>query len=349
VGNAERAREKYALGRSLEEQNQPGAAIAAYRTALLFDPALPDAAYRIGLLFLTRDVLAEAAKFFALEIQHHPENDDAVRELGLTLTRLGRHDRAIDHLTRLTKRSPNHDENWRALGFAYAAAGRKQDAEAAFRRAIQLGLRRAEEHRDLAVLLASEGRDREARAEYQLALEVEPKDATVWYNLGNLDRRAKQPQAALENFRRATAYDSTFGLAMQGEVAVLRDLKRDAEAGEVYRRWLRANPLDHETRLAAVRLYDDIGRNDVAVEIGLEGVRRAPRSAEAHRILGLAYEANSQSRLALEELRRSASLFGTGDDSLHVVKLIGTMRARAPDSLRAVFAADSAAHPGSPR
>ena len=118
VGNAERAREKYALGRSLEEQNQPGAAIAAYRTALLFDPALPDAAYRIGLLFLTRDVLAEAAKFFALEIQHHPENDDAVRELGLTLTRLGRHDRAIDHLTRLTKRSPNHDENWRALGFA---------------------------------------------------------------------------------------------------------------------------------------------------------------------------------------------------------------------------------------
>lgn len=340
---AQRASEHFLLGLALEREGHPGAAIAAYNNAVRADPTVSEAWYRSGRLYLARGRVDEAVRCFRAELRYHPEHVEAARELGLGLAQLGDTTHAIAELKRLTRVRPRDDESWRALGIAYSAAGRTRQAEAALLRAVKLPPRRAVEHRDLGALMASLGRETEARAEYRRAIALDPKEATAWYNLANLERRAGRPEQALAAYREASARDTGFSLAVQGQVQVLIELKREREAGEMYRRWLRARADDHNARLEAVRLFDDLGRQDIAVEIARDGVRRSPRSSDAHTILGMALYSRGDMPAAAGEMRKAEELARTATDRGRIRQLLATMRASAADSLRAQFAPDSAA------
>jgi tetratricopeptide (TPR) repeat protein len=344
AAEAQRARDKYALGRALERAHEPAAAIAAYRAATSLDPSIPEANYRMGMLFLTVNQLRPAAECFVQEVIHHPSHTDAARELGITYARLGEADKAVLQLEPLTRSNPRDAASWAALGFAYMSAKRTAAADSAFRRALALEPKNASWHRDHGAVLAAEGRSAEARREYQLAQQLDPKDANAWVNLANLERREGHLEAALADYRQAEARDTLSPLALEGQVQTLRQLKRDREAGEVYRRWLRRRPDDHEARLDAVRLWDDLGRNDVSLEIARDGVRANPESPDARLILGMALQSNGDWRRGLAELRTAERKFTTEEDRARVNALIAVMRHSAPDSLRAWFTADSVAH-----
>ena len=345
AGMQKRAREKLRMGQGLERAGQPAAAILAYQSATQLDPEIPEANYRMGMLFLTRDQLKPAAECFLQEVKHHPDNHAAARQLGITSARLGNSDAAIRELEPLVRRSPNDAEAWAALGFAYMGAKRVPDAEAALRRAIAIKPGVAAWHRDLGVVLASEGNPSAARAEYAQAAKLDPRDATPWINLGNLERRQNRPDAALKAYRTAEARDTLSPLAYEGQVDVLKGAGRNAEAGEVYRRWLDRRPDDHRARLDAVRLYDDLGRSDISLEIAREGVREDPGSPDAQLILGMALQSSGDWRGGLRAMRRGEAAFRAPEDKARARALIGSMRAQAPDSLRAFFDADSVAHP----
>ena len=341
----ERAREQFALGAQLERDGQPLAAFFAYRNAARLNPKLPEANYRQGMI-LVRTAPADAVTLFARELKLNPKHRDAGRELGVALSRAGRHREAIAGLEGLTRRGPGRDDNWYALGVAYLAAERHVAAEAAFRRALRLGPARAAEHRDLGVTLAALGRASAARAEYRRALSLAPCDAGTWLNLGNLDRRAGRADSALASYRAAERCDSTTSLAYAAEVQVLTEQGRGAEVGEAYRRWVRAQPDDMGLRLTAVRHFASLERRDVALEIARDGVRRDSRSAAAHQILGMALQSQGEYRAALRELRLAERLYRAEPDRERVRQLIATTRADAPDSLRALFVADSIANVG---
>jgi len=339
-----RAHEQYRLGRSLELAGSPAAAITAYRAAVRLDPTIPDANLRMGQLFLGRDQLEEAVKCFAAEVLHHPGNVSATRELGLALARLGQTRRAIAQLESLTRRRPNDGDCWQALGFAYVIAKRPRAAEIALRRAIVLPPPRADKHRDLGAVLAARGKEREAREQYQRAIALDSHDPTSWVNLGNLERRGGRLERALDDYREAERRDSSLALALQGEIETLRDLGRHDEAGAAYRRWLRVQPADHAARLEAVRFFDSIGRRDIGVEVARDGVRWNDRSGDAHLLLGMALASSGNPRAALGEIRKAESLFTTAPERARTRQLVAGLRAQAPDSLRELFAADSAEH-----
>ena len=340
----QRARDEYALGRELEAKGIPGAAIAAYRNALRFDPSIPDANYRMAMLFLTRQQVAEAAKCLEAEVREHPQNDEATRHWGLCLARLGETGPAIEHLERLARRRSQDGAVWQALGFAYLAAQRPREAETALRRALRLGPITPDELRDLGAAVAARGREAEARALYRRALRLAPSDAPTWLNLGNLERRQGRPDSALACYRRAEAGDSSFALALQAQVQLLRDAHRDGEAADAYRRWLSRHPDQHGTRLEAVQWLDVIGRAEDALALAREGTLRAGGSGQTHVILSLVLRGRGDTRGALAELRRAEMLFrGDAREQERVRRVIAAMRSSAPDSLRAMFAADSAA------
>jgi hypothetical protein len=60
----------------------------------------------------------------------------------------------------------------------------------------------------------------------------------------------------------------------------------------------------------------------------------------------MALHGGGAERAALAELRRAERLFGAKPSGAQVTALIRTMRARAPDSLRTVFTADSLTYEG---
>ncbi len=216
-------------------------------------------------------------------------------------------------------------------------------AEVALRRAVALGPDLSSEHRDLGALLASRGRNADARAEYRKAIALDPRDATAWVNLANLDRRAGNAEEALRGYDEALRRDSTFGLAWQGRIGALLETHRDADAGVAYRRWVDAVPGDLDARLEAVRWFDGQGRRDIALELARDGVRKNPNAADAHMVLGMALESSGNTRGALAELHRAEAMSADRASKTRVQQLIAALRASAPDSLRALFEADSAA------
>lgn len=341
LGRAAQARQQYEKGLALERVNAPAAAIICYRRAVTLDPTLAGPNYRMGTLFQGVGQVEEAVKAFAAEVEHHPRDARAARELGLGLAQLNEHARAIAQLESLTRRLPRDGANWRALGYAYMRAARPRDAETALRRAIALPPQSALEHRDLGFVLAATGREIEARAEYRRAIALDPKETGAWVNLANLDRSKGDLEQALADFREAEKRDSNLALAVKGQAQVLGDLKRFGEAGAAYRRSLERAPGDFDARFAAVQLYVALGRDDIALEVARDGVRYDRASGEGRLILGMALEAQGRLREAALELRRSELLARDGEGRERARRLLGTLDAEASDSLRALFAVDS--------
>jgi tetratricopeptide (TPR) repeat protein len=191
------------------------------------------------------------------------------------------------------------------------------------------------------VVRAAQGDDEGARKAYLEGARWSPGDATMMVDLGNLERRGHRFDEALAAYRGALQRDSTQVLARRGEIEVLRDMGRNEDAGRAYRRWLAREPANTGVRVAAMDFFGSIGRKDVALELAREGVRVSPNSAEAHLALGMALHEAGADRTALPQLRRAEDLFIRAESSARVGALIRAMRAQAPDSLRAFFAADS--------
>ncbi|MBI5169494.1 MAG: tetratricopeptide repeat protein [Candidatus Eisenbacteria bacterium] len=343
------ALEKFQLALSLEAQRAPAAAIAAYRSAVKLDSTIAQAHYRMGMLYAGVGQHRAAATEFAAEIVHHPGDRSAARMLGLALAQDGDTLHALQQLRRLVQLEPKDAEAWRALGFALSVAERPADGERAFRRSLALRPEDGPTWRDLGALLAATRRDEEARKAYRKAAAYDPRDAASLVNLGNLERRAKRPEAALAAYREAEQRDSTQTLAYRAQVQVLIELKRELEAGAVFRRWLAVYPDETATRVEAIQLYQGLGRQDIALELARDGIRRAPDSGEARLAYGMALHSSGQERDALEELRRAESWLKKPEQRLRVGALIRSLRADAPDSLRAVFEADSAKYERAPR
>ena len=121
----------------------------------------------------------------------------------------------------------------------------------------------------------------------------------------------------------------------------LVELGRLDQAGEVWRRWLNVAPEDPEIREGAVRHFVKQGRDDIALQIARDGVRLLPKSGEAWWLLGEISTDTDDAKGALAAYRRALTLFRKADDRARVERSIVELRAAAPDSLRAWFAADS--------
>ncbi len=340
------AREQYALGRALEREGSAAAAIAAYRNAVRAVPWLPEAHYRMGVLFTAVAQHQAAAREYRAELAKYPGHRQADRALALERAQLGDTASAIARLERLTRSDPADEASWQALGFAYATAGRPLEGERALRRALALEPRDADAWRDLGALLAAQNRDDDARAAYASAAKLDPRDAAVWVNLGNLERRLGRANAALDAYGEAIRRDSASAFAWRGRIAVLDASARPSDAAEASRAWLAHRPEDNSLRVETMARYDALARGDISLELAREGVRRAPRSAEARLALGMALHEAGNERGALLEMRHAQSLSRKSEQRAGIGAIVAGMRGHAPDSLRGLFAADSSAYEG---
>ena len=196
----------------------------------------------------------------------------------------------------------------------------------------------------MGAVMAALGRVSEARIHYRRALQLSPADAPTWFNLGNLERRASRPDSALVLYHHAESADSAFVPGLEAQIQVLRERRRDREAIEVYRRWLRQHPDHHGARIEAVRMLDEAGREDEALALAREGTEQVKNSGHPWLILGMVLRGRGDTRGAVTALRQAEVLFK--DDARErdrATKTIAALHASASDSLRALFAADSAA------
>lgn len=258
-----------ALGRVYDHLNRPDqgeplldAAVAAARRLQPPDPALLGAALsERGEVEIARSNFAGAVALLdeALALQRQA-GDDGV-DLAVTLDRrafaarnLGDHELAIAlHLEanairkrRLPPESPEHLHSASVLGTTLMIAGRLDEAEPHLRRAAEGALahfgdahvKSAHYQKNLATLYSFRGDTANAVQSMRKAVEMErrlyppghPTPALGLNNLGTLELRLGQPQAALEHLEEARALNAGAGQDLTlGQSFVLGNLARALE------------------------------------------------------------------------------------------------------------------------
>lgn len=336
-----RAREMYGRGILLEQQGAYSAAIVSYTKAGQTDPTLRGPSFRIGQLYASRRQWDPAARAFREELRRNPDDRPAAREYALMLVELGDTTRPLQMLENLTRRAPGDATVWRALGFVHERRGNHRAAEKALRGAIALNEKYVLAWRDLGVVLAAQDRTREARVAYQRVLALAPEDVSAIVNLANLESAAGAHARALELYRSAEKLDSLQGYAYQGQVRELVALGREADAGDVWRRWVEVTPQDLEVRESAARHFLRQRRPDIAVALGREGVRLAPSASAAWWLLGEMHAQMGDTLSAVSTLHEAGQHARDAQDRERAQASLAALRAAASPPLRARFPADS--------
>lgn len=114
------------------------AAISAYRKILRKDPSDIRAKYRIAVVMLIAGRFADGEKLLRECLEAQPENADILFSLGRACHAQGRHDHAIEALTRAAAIAPRRSDIKSALGDAYFLSDKLEQAFGIYREAIAL-------------------------------------------------------------------------------------------------------------------------------------------------------------------------------------------------------------------
>ncbi len=142
----------------------------------------PIAALQLALEHQQAGRLSQAEQLYRQVLQADPANVDALHLLGVIATRVGKHETAVQLITRAIALEREHPTFYVNLAEAYLKWGRPDEALAASRQAIAVDPNFADAHNMLAVTLSSQHRFDEALASYARAIELAPDYAEAHYN-----------------------------------------------------------------------------------------------------------------------------------------------------------------------
>jgi tetratricopeptide (TPR) repeat protein len=150
----------------------------------------PDDAEAIRLLGMTAQRLGKHAKAtdcFRRVLATWPADSDLRVCLGIALYEQGKVDEALTHLRRASELAPYSAAAWFNLGEALAREAHTHDAVAALRRAIEIDPAHLSARLSLARVLASLGEVDAAIAEFREVLRRDPDNFEAWFGLSNLN------------------------------------------------------------------------------------------------------------------------------------------------------------------
>ena len=183
-------------------------------------------------------------QILSVESQHA----DALHLLGVIAFQLGKHEVAVEYITRAIASNGEEATFYSNLGGAYHALqspkdpGKLAEAVACYRRALELKPDYAEAQNNLGNALKDQGTLDEAILCYRRALDLRPDYADGHNNLGNVLKDQGKPDEAVACYRRALELRPDYADAHNNLGTVLRDNGNLDEAVACYRRALELKP-----------------------------------------------------------------------------------------------------------
>jgi tetratricopeptide (TPR) repeat protein len=298
-------------------------AIGHYRQALAIQPKWDEGWWFLGTLHYERDEFAEAARAFEMATKLQPKIGSAWVLLGLCEYRLGQYDQAAEHLVKGRQLGyPENEELDRVLRYHEAKlATYKGDYEAAQKRLedIVYGGAKSEElivALGLATLRITElpenvdtnYRDyklirqagfaafqhalknvQDAQREYERLVADYPKTPNVYYAYGRFLVDTRNPEAALEAFKKELENTPTHALARLQIAYQLLTQQKPAEAVPLAQEAVQLNPRMVLGHYIFGRILLEAGETQRAVE-ELEVARKlSPEEPKIHFALARAY------------------------------------------------------------
>ena len=186
--------------------------------------------------------LQAAEQIYRQILAVEPYQADAMHLLGVLAQQLGKHELAVEYITRAIALNETEAAFHSNLGEAYRALGSVPEAVACYRRALELKPDYAEAAYNLGNVLQRQGQREQAAAFYRQALELKPDYAEAHNNLAVVFKDQGKLKEAVACYRRALELKPGYAEAHNNLGGVLHDLGKLHEAVTCYRRAVELNP-----------------------------------------------------------------------------------------------------------
>ena len=192
--------------------------------------------------------LQEAEALYRQILQVQPDHPDALHLLGVIAHQVGKHDIAVDYISRAIALNPAVAEYYNNIGEACRALGKLNEAVAHYQRALALKPSYAEAYSNLGIILAWQGRLEEAALHCRQALALNPSFAQAHYNLGVALQSHGKLAEAVASYQRALALTPTYADAQVNLAMALHGQGQREDALKVLFDALTAQPANAQLR-----------------------------------------------------------------------------------------------------
>ncbi len=152
-----------------------------------------------------------------------------------------------------------------------------------------------------------------AADQYESATQVDPSDATVFFNLGLAHRSARSVNAAREALETAIELDPNYGKAHRGLGDLFRATGKNSSAARSYLKAIQADAKDTRSRLSLAAVYKAMKQNSKAISELKKAARVDPKNATVHTALGKAYADGRQYTNAVASYKRALGIKSTSE------------------------------------
>ncbi|UCE47597.1 MAG: tetratricopeptide repeat protein, partial [Phycisphaerales bacterium] len=232
--------------------------------------------------------LDRAQECYRRILDREPENPVILHLLGTLAHQRGRHDVAVDLISRAIAADDSVAEFHNTLGAVLQAIGRSEEAVGEYRLAIMLKPDYAEAYNNMAMVLHNQDRCSQAVEYYRKAVQLAPDCAEIYFNLANALRSEGRLDEAVSGYKQALELRGDYAEAHNNLAITLREQGQLEQAIDSYKNAIRLNPGCAAFHSNLASLLQHQGRIDEAISHCEQAVSLDPDSADAHYNLGSA-------------------------------------------------------------
>jgi predicted O-linked N-acetylglucosamine transferase (SPINDLY family) len=187
--------------------------------------------------------LGEAEYIYRQILKAQPNNADATHLLGLLGHQIGKHEEAIELMSKAIALKPSFAEAYSNLGLAKQALGKTEDARKHFQKAIAQDANLVVAHNNYGNLLCNQDKNyTEAVACFKKVIQLDPNFTLGYINYGNALKAQKKYSEAVSVYKKALSIEPNSDLAHHNLAMALLDIWSIDEAITHYKAAQDLNP-----------------------------------------------------------------------------------------------------------
>ena len=281
------------LGKFHRQQENPSAALEAYKHALDADPTNPNRWLTIG--NICRDIgrSASAVEYYQKAVELQSNLPVPYMNLGAAYSDIGEFDKAIEHTRKAIALKPDLATAHANLGAIFRKTGQLDKAVEHLEKASELQPREADTYSNLGAAYNDAGQHANAIRALEKAVALRPDDAIAYGNLGAVYCRIGQFDSGVKHLQRALELQPDYAQAHKNLGLVYKTRGRYREAIGHFEK---VQELQRESMSAT--FYLDIGdtyyklrEHDRAIPYFKRAIQLNPSHTSAHMLLGMSYRA----------------------------------------------------------
>ena len=283
-------------------------ALDAGMTALRTDPNQPEVRYTMAVTLSGSGRHQEAVEELTRALALRPNYDEARRQLGQVLARQGRIDESVAEFQKAIALRPNFWSSYSAMGIVLLRAARYEAAIAAFQKVTELQPDNFFGFQQLGTAYQTVGKPDLALANYEKAIAIQP-SAQAYSNIGALQHGRGDYVRAVEAYRHAIALRPNSAATHRNLGDALTKMRRPAEARAAYVEAVRLAEVDLQVdpndarNLAALAVFlSKAGQRDAAGRRISEALARGADDVEVIYRAAIVEALNGRTEAALRHI-----------------------------------------------